>query len=159
MSVRKLMLIVGLCVLFTGCSTARYSADNMQTSLSDSSTDKGARYLLGRGVEQNNEKAFYYFSQGAAEDDPFAENELGYLYAAGKGTPQSYEKALFYYQKAANHDLASAQYNLGLLYLYGLGTPPNKALAMQWIQKAAAHQFEPAKQMLAQMEASAGKNR
>ncbi|TAK77058.1 MAG: sel1 repeat family protein [Gammaproteobacteria bacterium] len=150
MSIKKPMLIIGLCILFTGCATtSRAPADNIQGP-TESSTDVGMRYLAGQGVPQDDAKAFYYLSKGAAEDDPFAENELGYMYAAGKGTPRDDEKALNYYQQAADHGLASAQYNLGLMYLHGRGTPPNKALAMQWFQKAAAHGFEPAKVALAQ---------
>lgn len=144
----KFVLLLGLCVLFAGCSTGRYGSDGIQGSnLSDA--DIGARYLLGRGVVQNDVKAFSYFKSAANEDDPFAENELAYLYAAGKGTERDYNKAFTYYQKAADHNLASAQYNLGLLYLYGLGTRPNKAMAMHWFERSAAHGFEPARVALA----------
>ena len=146
MSIKKLLLLVGLCVLFAGCSTGRYSGDGFLRS--DTTTDKGVRYLLGRGVRQDNAKAFYYFSQAANDDDPFAENELAYMYAAGKGTPRHYGKALAWYTKAANHGLASAQYNLGLMYAHGLGTPSNKAVAIEWFQKSAARGFEPARQAL-----------
>lgn len=137
---------MGLCVLFTGCST---TGDYMQTS-NLSTADKGARYLLGRGVPRNDAKAFDYFSEAARANDPFAQNELAYMYASGEGTPRNYERALMWYKKAADHDLASAQYNLGLMYLHGLGTTPNKALALRWFQKSASHQFEPAKQALLQ---------
>lgn len=144
MSIKQLLVLVGLCVLFSGCSTiGDLSGLNHETT-----TDKGMRYLLGRGVTQSDSKAFAYFTRAANEGDVFAQNELGYLYAAGKGTPRNYQQALFWYQKAANHGLASAQYNLGLMYLHGLGTVPNKELAQQWFQKAAAHGFEPARQAL-----------
>jgi hypothetical protein len=145
MSIKKAMLLMGLCVLFAGCSTERFYGQ----SGSATNTDIGVRYLLGRGVQQNDTKAFYYFREAADDGDPFAQNELGYMYAAGKGTPRNYGKAFIYYQKAANHDLASAQYNLGMLYKYGLGVAPNQALSLEWTRKAAAHGFEPAKQALA----------
>jgi hypothetical protein len=156
MSIKKLLLcahvgFVGLCVLFAGCSTGRYSGEGLLSlNGSETTTDKGVSYLLGRGVPHDDTKAFYYFNRAANDDDPFAQNEVAYLYAAGKGTPRDYGKALFWYTKAANHGLASAQYNLGLLYVHGLGTPPNKALAIEWFQKSAAHGFEPARQALTQ---------
>src|SRR3990167_3894460 len=125
MSIKRLILLMGLSVLFTGCSTGRYAGD-MQGGYQGTS-NMGVRYLLGRGVPQDNEKAFYYFKQAANDGDPLAQNELAYLYAAGKGTSRDYAQALIWYQKAADHDLASAQYNLGLMYLYGLGTPSNHA--------------------------------
>jgi len=148
MSIKKITLLMGLCVLFAGC-TGQYGYDMQASGRPETATDKGARYLLGRGVAQNDAKAFTYFKQGTDDDDPFAENEVAYMYATGKGTSRDYGKALSYYQKAANHGLASAQYNLGLMYLHGLGIPPNKTLAMQWIQKSAAHGFEPARIALA----------
>jgi uncharacterized protein len=111
----------------------------------ETSAQLGVRYLLGRGVPQNNAKAFGYFNEAAAQGDPFAENELAYMYAAGKGTPRNNNLAFLYYQRAANHGLASAQYNLGMMYEHGLGTAENKVLAKQWIEKSAASGFEPAK--------------
>jgi TPR repeat protein len=150
MSIRKLMLIMGLSMLFAGCSTGGY-VDSHSSAYGDSSPKSmGVRYLLGRGVEQNNEKAFGYFSQAANNGDAFAQNELAYLYAAGKGTPRDYAKSIYWYTKAADQGLASAQYNLGLMHLRGMGTPPNKVVAIQWFQKSAAHGFEPARLALQQ---------
>ena len=148
MSFKKLLLIIGLSVLFAGCSTSNY-VDAKSSPYSDSSPKSmGVRYLLGRGVEQSNEKAFYYFSKAADQDDPFAQNEVAYMYAAGKGTTRNYAKAFSYYRKAADHGLASAQYSLGLMYLRGIGTAPDKTAAMQWFKKSAAHGFEPARMAL-----------
>jgi uncharacterized protein len=148
MSIQKLILIVGLSVLFAGCSTGGYFSDNLPLSGAGGPTKMGVRYLLGRGVVQNDAKAFYYFNKAANEGDPFAQNEVAYMYAAGKGTTRDDRKALVWYEKAANHGLSSAQYNLGLMYLHGLGTAPNKALAMHWFQQSAAHGFEPARKAL-----------
>ncbi len=144
------LVLLIMCILLAGCGTKRQAGmnDAQAAFRAESDTDKGVRYLLGRGVQQSDEQAFYYFSKGANDDDPFAENELAYMYAAGKGTARNYALALKWYQQAANHDLASAQYNLGLLYAHGLGTAPNRALARKWFQKAAAHGFEPARDAL-----------
>lgn len=150
MSIKKLLLLVGLSMLFAGCSTSNYLGNNSSAYSDNSPKSMGVRYLLGRGVEQNDEKAFYYFNKAAEENDPFAQNELAYMYAAGKGTQKSYKKAFSWYHKAAEHGLASAQYNLGLMYLRGLGTAPNKALAKEWFTKSAAHGFEPARMALGQ---------
>jgi TPR repeat protein len=137
------LLIFGL--LLTSCASVR---SGHEAFAQDTPHDKGVRYLLGHGVPQNNEKAFYWFNKAAADDDPFAENELAYMYATGKGVTRDPVQALHWYQKAANHGLSSAQYNLGLLYLHGIGTPRNKELALQWFQKSAQLGFEPAMTML-----------
>lgn len=154
MSIRKLMLLLGLSVLFAGCSTGRNGSEGFVAMAPATTADMGARYLLGRGVPKNESKAFSYFKQAAdSENDPFAQNEVAYLYAAGKGTTRDDEKAIYYYTKAANHGLASAQYNLGLMYLHGIGTPRNKEEGLKWIRKAAGHGFEPAKRTLAKQGA------
>lgn len=149
MSIKKILMLAGLCALFTGCSTGGlYSQNGQYANEGTGPSRMGVRYLLGRGVEQNNEKAFNYFSQAANSGDVMAQNEIAYMYAAGKGTPRNYTKSLYWYNKAANHGLASAQYNLGLMYYYGMGTPVNKPVANDWFKKSAAHGFEPAAQML-----------
>lgn len=147
MSIKKITMLIGLCVLFSACSTEMYST-KLPSDGNYIATNKGVRYLLGRGVPQNNEKAFAYFREGASEGDPLAQNELAFLYAAGKGTTQDYRQAFIWYQKAAQQGLASAQYNLGLLYLYGLGTTRNQALAIHWFQKASGHGFMPATEII-----------
>lgn len=145
MSIKRMLLLVGLSVLFAGCSTSKFYGSNSTAYADSSAKSMGVRYLLGRGVEQSNEKAFYYFNKAAEEGDPFAQNELAYMYAAGKGTSRNYAKALSWYEKAALQGLASAQYNVGLFYLHGLGVRADKKQAREWFQKSAAHGFEPAR--------------
>jgi TPR repeat protein len=139
MFIQRLIGFSALCLLLASCSTGGPTSFFSR----EPTTTKGVRYLLGRGVAANDEKAFYYF-KAAAEKDPYAQNELAYLYAAGKGTKQDYKQALVWYQKAARHGLASAEYNLGLMYLYGLGTNVDKTVGMDWIKQSALHGFLPA---------------
>jgi len=148
----RFMIIAWISLLLISCST-HGDTSMLSFGRSDTTTDKGMRYLLGRGVARDDKQAFYYFSRAANDGDPFAENELAYMYAAGKGTERDYTKALYWYQQAANHGLASAQYNLGLMYLYGLGVSPNKTLARKWFQASRAHDFEPARDALVRLNA------
>lgn len=152
MSIKKVFVLLGLCCLFAGCSTGKLGGDTFGFNNS-SNKSMGIAYLLGRGVPQDNEKAFYYFSKAANAGDPFAQNEVAYMYAAGKGTDKDSRQAVYWYQKAANQGLASAQYNLGFLYLHGIGTAQNRAKAMEWFEKSAKHGFGPAQSMLQKMKA------
>jgi len=152
MFVKKILLLSGLCVLFAGCSTPGYYGNNSLVYSDNSPKSTGVRYLLGRGVPQDNEKAFYYFKKAANQNDPFAQNELAYMYAAGKGTPKDDAKALKWYRAAAKSGLASAQYNLGLFYLHGIGTLPNKKIAVDWLEKSAGNGFGPARLKLDQLQ-------
>jgi len=157
MIIKNVMLIVGVMLGMTGCVSTQsdMSVGNTPYALANDNenpTKMGVRYLLGRGVPQNDREAFAYFKEAANEDDdPFAENELGYLYAAGKGTARDNAKAFHYYQLAANHGLSSAEYNLGFFYANGIGTEQNLTLAKQWYEKSASRGFEPAKRALLQL--------
>jgi TPR repeat protein len=152
MFLRKILLLVGISVLLAGCASTQYRGGDSYVYSHDDTKSLGVRYLLGRGVQQDDKKAFYYFRKAANEGDPFAQNELAYLYAAGKGTSQDYIKSLTWYKKAADQGLSSAQYNLGLMYGRGLGTPRNQKEARIWLQKSAAQGFEPARIALRQMD-------
>jgi len=150
---KKILSLIGICIFITGCvsnisNTYEGNTGYMQADQPEAPEHLGMRYLLGRGVPKDDNKAFENFLIAANEDDALAQNQVAYMYAAGQGTTQNYEKAFEYYQKAANHGLASAQYNLGLLYEHGLGAAPNKAVACSFFQKAAANGFEPAKRKL-----------
>lgn len=138
-------------ILLSGCATT-HTHEVMGAKKQETDTERGVRYLLGRGVEQSNEQAFYYFSQAADEEDPLAQNEVAYLYASGKGTSQNYNKAFKYYMKAANQGLASAQYNVGFFYLHGLSVPVDTTMAKTWFEKSAASGFEPARSILETMD-------
>jgi TPR repeat protein len=146
MSIKRLVVILGMVFLVTSCTTDKYGDTYLYGFRKPSTTtEMGVQYLLGRGVQKDYKRAFYYFNQAAEQGDPLAQNELGYMYAVGKGTPRDDEKAFLYYHQAANHGLASAQYNLGLLYLHGRGTPVNKAKALECFKLSADAGFEPAK--------------
>lgn len=153
MTINRLLLLAGLSILFAGCSTGMFTSGqqidkNMYSYAGDSTAKEGVHYLFGRGVAQNDEKAFYYFQKAATAGDKYAMNEVAYLYAAGKGTRPDQKKSLFWYEKAATAGLVGAQFNLGLMYYYGIGTNVNKSLAMQWIHKSANSGFEPASSFL-----------
>jgi len=149
MSIAKQFIIIVMGCLIVACSVSKKEAGQTAVhryALDEVNTHKGQRYLLGRGVPKNSEKAFQYFQQAAKHGDPFAANQIAYLFAAGKGTTKNYLEAMKYYQLAADYGLASAQYNLGLFYQYGLGVKKNRQLAKQWILKASQQGFQPAKQ-------------
>lgn len=141
----KILLTLLFTLFLSACATNNEMASGSGSTTTLNDEQQGVRYLLGRGVKQNDDKAFYYFKRAAQDENPFAQNELAYLYFSGRGTTQSYVDAFYWYQKAAEHGLSSAQYNLAVLYDRGVGTDQDKALARQWYQKAAANGFTPAK--------------
>ena len=82
----RLIMIVGISVLLLSCSTGGTSM--LSFAQGDTTTDKGMRYLLGRGVPRDDKQAFYYLSRAANDGDPFAENELAYIFSFCKAYRQ-----------------------------------------------------------------------
>lgn len=135
------VVLVGLSLLLVACSTPTFPELGAR---GQDNTDTGVRYLLGRGVPQDDTKAFYYFNKAAYAGDAFAQNEVAYMYAAGKGVPRDFHKAFVNYEKAAKQGLSSAQYSLALMYHHGLGTAKDAAKAHYWFKRSADLGFKPA---------------
>uniref|UniRef100_A0A3P9HTU6 Protein sel-1 homolog 1 n=1 Tax=Oryzias latipes TaxID=8090 RepID=A0A3P9HTU6_ORYLA len=92
----------------------------------------------GRGVEQNHQRAFDYFTQAANAGNTHAMAFLGKMYSEGSGfLPQNNETALQYFKKASDLGNPVGQSGLGMAYLYGRGVPVNYELALKYFQKAA----------------------
>ncbi len=150
----KILLVSALCFICASCATmpesgpdnnsAEAGFQNEPVDQTASQERLGMDYLLGRGVAENKEQAFYWFQKAAEQGSSTAANELGYLYASGTGVAQNYALALDWYQQAADAGIPSAKYNLGLLYAYGLGTAVDKARADDYFREAAALGFTPA---------------
>ena len=58
------------------------------------------RYRRGKGVEQNDTAAAFWFHQSAADGNNVAMIALGLIYAWGRGVPQDPPGAVRWWQKA-----------------------------------------------------------
>jgi len=63
--------------------------------------DLGVCYEEGKGVAQDNEKAFYWYTKAAEQEYDKAQYKLGYCYDFGINMPKDYKKAMYWYEKAA----------------------------------------------------------
>ncbi|XP_034084591.1 protein sel-1 homolog 1 isoform X2 [Gymnodraco acuticeps] len=92
----------------------------------------------GRGVEQNHQRAYDYFTQAANAGNTHAMAFLGKMYSEGSEyLHQNNETALQYFKKASDLGNPVGQSGLGMAYLYGRGVPVNYELALKYFQKAA----------------------
>ncbi|KAG7240313.1 hypothetical protein INR49_027124 [Caranx melampygus] len=92
----------------------------------------------GRGVEQNHQRAYDYFTQAANAGNTHAMAFLGKMYSEGSEfLPQNNETALQYFKKASDLGNPVGQSGLGMAYLYGRGVTVNYELALKYFQKAA----------------------
>ena len=96
----------------------------------------GVCYDKGRGVEEDNTKAFQWYAKAAAQGHAKAQYQLGRCYKKGKGTKADMAKAIEYFTKSAKQGNAEAQMALAKCYLKGQGVAASKDKAKSWATKA-----------------------
>ena len=89
----------------------------------------GAFYYLGRGCEQDFEKAVYYYELAAAGGEIIALENLGYCYYYGRSTEVDYKKAYYYFSQAALFGRPISIYKIADMYRYGCYLPRDEKRA------------------------------
>ncbi len=97
----------------------------------------GVMYHVGKGVEQDSEKAISYYEGAAKMDLSEALFNLGIIYHKGKGVEQDFEKAISYYEGATKMNLSEALFHLGLMYHEGEGVEQDYEKAIYYYERAA----------------------
>lgn len=82
----------------------------------------GHFYYSGQFKKVNINKAIYYFSLAAEQNDPESLYNLGLIYDEGKNVPRDIHKAIQYYSGAAKLNYARARLMLGSPYDVGKKT-------------------------------------
>ena len=104
----------------------------------------GECYEKGIDVDEDHEKAFYYYEKAAKTGDPTALNKLGNMYAQGKGCSKNVTKAASYYLAAAEKGNKYAQHNIAFCYWDGVGLEKDREKAVMWMRRSAAQGYEKA---------------
>ena len=73
---------------------AKWFLKSADSGFADAQFCIGKCYMLGRGVEQNEELGLVWFERAAAQNEPSAINQLAYAYAKGKFFAPNKVKAL-----------------------------------------------------------------
>ena len=105
----------------------------------------GLCYFLGYGCEENDDKAFYYISKSAKQDNDTAIYALGAMYYYGFGVKEDVDKAIENYKLAAERGMPEAQTDYGITFAM-LG---NMNEAVLWLRKAVEQNYVPAKYAIA----------
>ncbi len=96
------------------------------------------RYLEGRTVPRDPQKAAAWMQAAADAGGVFAQYRLGALYEKGVGVTRDAARARELYTKAAEAGNARAMHNLAVLYAQDGGAgKPDYAMALEWFHKAA----------------------
>ncbi|KAK4128666.1 HCP-like protein [Parathielavia appendiculata] len=77
----------------------------------------GRMYLRGEGVEQNFDRAKFWFERGVDKKDAQSYHGLGLLYLHGYGVKADPAQAIDYFKLASALDYGPSQVQLGYLYL------------------------------------------
>jgi len=96
----------------------------------------GFCYDKGRGVTEDDTKAFYWYGKAAAQGHAKAQYQLGRCYKKGEGTDKDQTKAVKYFTLAAKQGNGDAQLALGKCYLKGKGVKQDKEKAISLFKKA-----------------------
>ncbi len=97
----------------------------------------GNRYMEGRGVPADFQKAAKWYDVAAAQGFAPAQYRLGNFNEKGLGMPRNLEKAKTWYQLAAQQGNASAMHNLAVLFATGADGAPDNVSAVRWFTDAA----------------------
>ncbi|KAG0059502.1 hypothetical protein BGZ89_000355 [Linnemannia elongata] len=110
-----------------------------KASLGDtkSQVELGDMYRTGNVVEQDFDKARYWYLKAANRGDPSGQCNVGHLYRLELGVDRNHSTAMSWYKKAADQGHAEGQCYVGLVHDYGLLGAVDYSAAMEWYMMAA----------------------
>ncbi len=116
--------------------------EQAQNGNAEAQYDVGYRYEKGRGVEEDEDEAFVWYTKSAEQNLDKGQYKVGVAYLKGTGVDQDLEVAKVWLKKAADQGYPPAQYQLGKL----LANKRNRDYsgALVWLQKAQDNGYEPA---------------
>lgn len=97
----------------------------------------GHCYYDGKGIEQDYEKAVYWYQKSAEQGNNWGQYYLGKCYYDGKGIQQNYSESVKWYRKSAEQGNSYAQEALGNCYYNGKGIEQSYEDAVMWYRKSA----------------------
>jgi TPR repeat protein len=112
----------------------------------------GLRYFLGKGFPRDTVRAAYWIHKSAEQKFLVAEYNYGVFLNNGWGVQWNPFEAFSYFDTASQHGLAEAEFMYGIFFTDNLAVPRDLNTAYHWIKKSSAAGYEPAKEVLVQLE-------
>ncbi len=97
------------------------------------------RYLNGEKVEQNFEKAAFWYGKAAAQGSAPAQYRLATMYERGRGVAKDLKAALGWYERAASLGNVKSMHNAAVLASGSELASPDYKRAYKWFSLGAAH--------------------
>lgn len=112
----------------------------------------GLRYLLGDDITADTSQAVYWIKKAADQNLTSAKYNYAILLVNGIGVDWNPFSAFSFFRSAANDGMVQAQYVVGVLYTDNLIIKRNWDIAYYWIKKAADGKYEPAADVINDLE-------
>lgn len=97
------------------------------------------RYLNGEKVQQDYEKAAYWYGKAAAQGSAPAQYRLATMYERGRGVAKDLKAALGWYERSAGLGNVKSMHNAAVLSSNGEAGTPDYKRAYRWFSLAASH--------------------
>lgn len=98
----------------------------------ESQYNLGYSYRAGSGIEQNIEKAIFWFSKSADQGFNDGLYQMMMAYGNGDGVEQNYNKAFEYGLKCAENDDVTCMWNISNCYYSGMGVEKSIDKMLEW---------------------------
>lgn len=112
----------------------------------------GLRYLMGEGIAADTAYAVYWIKKAADQNLTSAKYNYAILLINGMGVEWNPFAAFKYFKSAAEDGMVQAQYIVGVLYTDNLILKRDWNQSYYWIKKSADGEYEPAVEIIVQLE-------
>ncbi len=139
----KIVLVgwLGCCLpVYAGefCQTLKACQRQAKAGSAVAQVEMGLKYQTGEGVNQNVDKAFYWFRKAAVQGNTTGLEEVGTAYYRGEGVPKNNTQAIYWWKQAAENGKSSAMWWLGYIYSReNNGVTIDKEEACNWFKRSA----------------------
>ena len=134
-----LLLVAGSGVNASSCNYGAFNDCMMKANLgdADAQTWVGIMYYDGKGVPQDDYKAFDWFTKAAEQCEVVAQYNLGVMYEDGRGAPQDYLMAHMFFNLAAISGDSQGAWKKSIIAEYMTSSELDEArrLAWHWVEK------------------------
>jgi len=111
----------------------------------------GQMYEYGSEVEQDYDKAEYWYLKAAKQGNTFAQDGLGWIYQYPNSKFHKLIESTYWYRQAAEQGYAPSQDSLGFAYMHGIGIKKDYKKAISWYTKASEQNYAPAQRNLGRL--------
>ena len=134
---KRILAITSVVIVICISSVMVYSEN--QTDEAENYFYTAELYARGLGVEQNNEKASYWYHKAADEGNIKAISQLGAYYLLGDVVEPDAQKGIYYLEKAASMKDEKSMFMLATAYLSGsvYGIDKDMTKCIYWFKKTA----------------------